>query len=87
MTTLSPDTGREGERVQIELLQRAPAWRKLALVAQLNQTVRLLALEGLRQRHPYATSSELERRFADLCLGPELAARVYDRLREKVAAQ
>ncbi len=44
---------------------------------QLNQSVRLLALSGLRQRYPQADPGELRRRLADLVLGPELAERVY----------
>jgi len=48
--------------VQIELLRQAPAWRKLDMVGQLNQTLRTLALSGLRQRHPQATPQELRRR-------------------------
>ena len=74
---LFPDTRPEAERVQIELLRQAPPWRKLEMVAQMNQTVRTLALSGLRQRHPQATPEELRRRLADLLLGPALAARVY----------
>jgi len=77
MSTLFPDTRPEAERVQIELLRQAPPWRKLHMVGQMNQTVRTLALSGLRQRHPQATLEELRRRLADLLLGPELAARVY----------
>ncbi len=77
MSTLFPDTRPEAERVQIELLRQAPPWRKLHMVGQMNQTVRTLALSGLRQRHPQATPEELRRRLADLLLGPELAARVY----------
>jgi hypothetical protein len=77
MTTLSPDTRPEAERVQIELLRQAPAWRKLHLLAQMNSTVRTFALSGLRARYPHAAPAELRRRLADLCLGPELAARVY----------
>jgi hypothetical protein len=46
------------------------------MVSQLNQTMRTLALSGLRQRHPEATPQEL-RRLADLLLGPDLAARAY----------
>jgi hypothetical protein len=75
--TLSPDTRPEAELVLIKLLRQAPPWRKLHMVDQLNQTVRTLALSGLRQRHPNATPQELRRRLADLLLGPELAARVY----------
>jgi len=77
MSTLFPDTRPEAERVQIELLRQAPPWRKLHMVGQMNQTVRTLALSGLRQRYPQATLEELRRRLADLLLGPELAARLY----------
>lgn len=40
MSALFPDTCPEAEQVQIELLRQAPAWRKLEMVGQLNQTVR-----------------------------------------------
>ena len=76
MSTTS-DTRPEAEAVLIELLRQAPPWRKLHMVGQLNQTVRTLALGGLRQRHPNATPQELDRRLADLLLGPKLAAQVY----------
>ncbi len=82
MTALQADTRPEAERVQIELLRRAPAWRKLQMVDQLNQAARMLALSGLRQRYPLATPAELRRRLADLVLGAELAARVYGPFRE-----
>ena len=71
------DTRPDAERVQIELMRQAPSWRKLELLGQLNQTVRLLAVSGLRQRYPDATDRELRRRLADLLLGTEMAARVY----------
>ncbi len=74
---LFADTRPEAQAVLIGLLRRAPAWRKVRMVHQLNQTVRLLALRGLRTRYPDATPQELRRRLADLLLGPALAARVY----------
>jgi hypothetical protein len=86
MTTLSPDTSPEAERVQLEMMRRAPSWRKLQLVGELNRTVCTLALSGLRQDYPDATEEELRRRLADLWLGPELAARVYGPLAEKETA-
>ena len=52
MTTLSSDTPPEIERLQIEGLRQMPSWRKMALVAGMGQTVRMLALAGLRQRYP-----------------------------------
>ena len=83
MSVLYPDTRPEVEQVQIALLRRAPAWRKLEMLGQLNEAVRTLALSGLRQRYPQATPDELRRRLADLILGPDLAARVYGPLPEE----
>jgi hypothetical protein len=71
------DTSPEAERVLIELMRQAPVWRRLEIVGEMNETVRLLILSGLRQRHPDATPDELRRRMADILLGPELAARAY----------
>ena len=83
MTTLSPDTHPEIERLQIERLRQMPAWRKMALVGEMNRTVRTLALAGLRQRHPDDSPAQRRRRLADLLLGSELAVRVYGPLMEK----
>jgi hypothetical protein len=77
------DTSPEIEQVQLELLRQAPPWRKVAMVDQMNQTVRTLALSGLRQRYPQADPDELRRRLADLLLGPALAAKVYGPLLEQ----
>jgi hypothetical protein len=83
---LFPDTCPEAEAALIEMLRQAPPWHKLHMVAQLNQTVRTLALSGLRQRHPEATPQELRRRLADLLLGPDLAALVYGPLEVQESA-
>ncbi len=77
MRTQSPDTSPESERVLTELLRRTPAWRRLQLADHMSATVRQLCLAGLRSRHPNASEAELRRRFADLHLGPELAAKAY----------
>lgn len=76
-TPLSLDTRPEAERVYLDLVRRAPPHRRLNQVGQMNHAVRLLALSGLRQRHPHTAEAELHRRLADLWLGPELAGRVY----------
>lgn len=81
--SLFPDTCPEAEAVLIGLLHKAPPWRKLHMVDQLNQTVLTLALSGLRMRYPTATPQELRRRLADLLLGPDLAARAYGPLTER----
>lgn len=83
MTALFPDTRPEAEAVLIRLLRDAPAWRKLEMVDQLNQSVKLLALAGLRQRYQHDTEEQLHRRLAGLLLGDELARKVYGPLLEE----
>jgi hypothetical protein len=77
MVTSSPDTSPDIERMRIEHLRRLPAWRKLALVGEMNRTVQAMALAGLRQRHPEDTQEQRRRRLATLLLGSELATRAY----------
>jgi hypothetical protein len=77
---LSPqtsDTHPDIERLQTERLRQMHGWRKLELMAEMSQAVRMLALAGLRERYPADTPAERRRRLADLILGPELAARAY----------
>lgn len=71
------DTSPKIEHMQLEQLRQMPPWRKLALVAEMNETVRVLTLAGLRQRYPNDLALQQRRRMADLLLGPELAARAY----------
>ncbi len=77
MKTQSPDTSPEAEQVLIELLRRAPAWRKLRMVEDTNRSVKDLLLAGLRERFPQDLPAILRRRLADLWLGPELAAAAF----------
>ena len=83
MTQLFPDTPPEVEKIQLDLLRRAPAWQKLAMVGQMTATVQTLAISGLRQRYPDASETELQRRLADILLGTELATKVYGPLLEE----
>lgn len=84
MVTLSADTSPYIEQMQIERLREMPPWRKLALVAEMNRTVRDLALAGLRHRHPHDTLAQRRRHLASLLLGPELATRVYGPAPEEI---
>lgn len=77
MSTLWPDTHPEIERLQVERLRKMPSWRKVTLMAEMAESVRALALAGLRQRYPTDTPVQRRRRLADLLLGPELAALAY----------
>ena len=77
MSALYSDTDPKVEALQIKLWRQASPTRKMHMLAQLNASVRILALAGLRSRYPNATETELRRRLADLLLGEELARKVY----------
>jgi len=64
----------------IEMMRTASPWQKLQMVAELNATVREMAMAGLRQRYPQADEAALRRHLADILLGPELAEKVYGSL-------
>ena len=71
------DTSPEATRVQYELYRRMSPGRRLELVFDMCDTGRLLAIAGLRMRHPEATDEELKRLWAKQRLGDVLYERVY----------
>jgi len=78
MSVLSSDTHPKVERMQIEFIRRMPMWKKLSIVDGLNETVKTLAITGIKQRNPNATAEQVRRMLAELMLGAELARKVYD---------
>lgn len=75
------DTHPKMETLQIQLIRRMPAWKKISMVDGLNETVKTLAISGIKQRHPDATPEQVHRMLAELMLGIELARKVYDSVR------
>jgi len=65
------------EALQIQVIRRMPAWKKIAIVDDLNETVKMLAVSGIKQRHPSATPEQVHRMLAELMLGEDLARKVY----------
>jgi len=78
MNTLFTDTHPKMEALQIQVIQRMSASKKMDILNGLNETVRTLALSGIKQRHPNATPAQTQRMLAELMLGEELARKVYD---------
>ena len=74
------DTRAEAEEVLLELLRRKTPAEKLCQVNQLNDTVRTLALSGLRERLGEIDEVQIHRHLADLLLGAELAEKVYGQM-------
>jgi hypothetical protein len=83
MSEIFSDTNPEIAELQRNLLRQVGSARKLAMLGEMNKTVKALALSGLRSRYPDDSPDMLRRRLADLILGPELAAQVYGPLVEK----
>lgn len=77
------DTHPDIAEMQIQLLRKLSPAQKLAMVGQLNHTVRTLALSGLKARYPDDSPEKLKRRLADLILGADLALKVYGPLDEE----
>jgi len=63
MKTLSVDTTPEAEAVLLELLRRAPIWKRIKMVDDMYQSLRLLILADLRRSFPNANESEIRRRL------------------------
>ena len=77
MGTLSRDTTMQAEMVQIEIIRKMPAWKKIQLLEDANRTALELASVGLRSRNRNASPDQLRRLLMDLILGPELAEKAY----------
>lgn len=71
------DTHPDMERLLLDLMRQAPAWRLAQMQGEMYATMKQFALSGLRSRHPNASEPELRYRLADLLLGADLTERVY----------
>jgi hypothetical protein len=67
------DTDPEAARLQIELMRRASPSRRLQLALSLSRAVIALSREGLAQRMPGASETEIGLRFVALHYGAALA--------------
>ena len=65
------------EAMQLAFYRDATPAAKLQLLESLRRQAIVLALGGLRLRHPNASPEQLQRRLADLLLGADLARRAY----------
>jgi hypothetical protein len=79
MKSLLPDTSPEAQEVLFDLIRRAPVWKRLRMVADLNQTLRLLATADLRRCYPRASEDEIRRRLAARFLKREEVIAAYGR--------
>ena len=79
MKTLSLDTPPEIEEIQLERYRQMTPQEKIAIVQDLNRTVLLMALAGIRMRHGAdLPEREIRLRLAALWLDRETMIKVYD---------
>jgi len=71
MKPLFQDTSPEAEQVLLDLLRKAPVWKRMRMVADLNETLRLLALADIRRSHPTAKEGAVRRLLAARLLSKE----------------
>ena len=77
METLSIDTSPEAEAVLLELLRTAPVWKRLQMVDQMYETLRLLTMADLRRSYPHADEAEIRRRLAARVLSRDEVIAAY----------
>jgi hypothetical protein len=66
------------KKIQIEMLRGVSSERKLHMVSQMNQTVRVFMLAGLKDRNPNIPPEALRRFLAELFFGEELGRKVCE---------
>ena len=65
MTTQSPDTGADAERLQIRILRAMPVWERMAQIDALNAMAEAFTMAGLRRTHPGASEAQLRALLRD----------------------
>ncbi len=81
MKTLSEDTSPAVERMQLAIVGRMPAWRKLELIAGMNMLLTSVVMQGIEARQPDLDARARRLRLDEVRLGPDLA-RTLDWLRQ-----
>jgi hypothetical protein len=81
------DTSREALRAQFAALRRVTPARRLALMDDVTRLARSISREGVRRRHPGIAEAELDALCFEIVLGADLAARVLEHRRARLAGR
>ena len=71
------DTTPAAEEVQRAIYRRLGGRERIAIAFRLNETVRRMAVAGIRSRHPEYSDREVQQAFARLRLGDALVRQVW----------
>ncbi len=83
MRTQSMDTSPEAERVQIELIRKAPPAKRFGLARSLSQSLIQASRQTIRRLHPELSQEELDLLFVELHYGKDLANNVRAYLKRR----
>ncbi|MSO22582.1 MAG: hypothetical protein EXQ58_04860 [Acidobacteria bacterium] len=83
MKTQSSVTHPAAEAVQIKLLQKTGIARRLSIAFSISESVRRLALDGIRRAHPEASDEEALHIFAEVHYGRTLAEQLRKSLERR----
>ena len=73
MTSQSPDTIAEVEKVQIDLIRKASICKRISVARSLSQTVMYLARRAIRRANPSMSEQEVDLAFVENHYGKKLA--------------
>jgi hypothetical protein len=76
-TAVPLDTSRHAHDVQRDVYLRMGGAGRVAVMFRLNETVRRLAMAGIRARHPEYDGERVRRAYARLVLGDALTRAVW----------
>lgn len=74
------DTSPEAHQAQFRAYRRLTPDARVAMAVELSESVRLIAIEGIRNRHPQYSDDEVSRALLALLYGRDLAQRVWPRM-------
>lgn len=80
MKTLSPDTSVKAEQIHIELIRKAPVYRRLEMVNSLVKTTRRLSWNGICERYPNDTLKNRVKRFVSLLYKDDSLAEIIAKI-------
>jgi hypothetical protein len=71
------DTDRAAYEIQRRIYMRLGAKERMAMAFRLSDTVRRLAISGIRHRHPDYTDAQVQDAFARLRLGDSVVRAIW----------
>ena len=76
-SSIPADTAPEVHHAQSEIYRRMGGSARLAIAFELSQTVRDLALAGIRARHPHYSDADVLNAWAALTLGNDVVRQLW----------